>query len=137
MKIFFLYYYEWFSNNFFKKFISAFVFLTKLKKPFSKWLTGHHVAPLVTLLFLLSPCYLQDTMPSQWSSNDVLPRVLRIWVRFFILHSFLLVLRPLWDWQFSLNIIRASCWYFRNIYPIRLFVWIATIHNKKYRVTSI
>ena len=30
-----------------------------------------------SLCFLLSPCYLQDTMPSQGSSSD-LPRVLRI-----------------------------------------------------------
>ena len=50
-------------------------------------------------VFLLSPCYLQDTMPCQWSSSD-LPWVLRIWERifysqaFFALHSFPLVLRP-------------------------------------------
>ena len=33
------------------------------------WLTGHHATPLVTC-FLLSPCYLQDAMPCQWSSSD-------------------------------------------------------------------
>ena len=53
-------------------------------------------------VFLLSPCYLQDTMPCQWSSSDVLPQVLRIWESvfysqaFFTLHSFLLVSRPSW-----------------------------------------
>ena len=70
-----------------------------------------------------------------------IPRVLQIWESvfysqgFFPLHSFLLVLRPPWGRQFSLNISRASCWYFRNIVLARLFIWITTIHNKKIRVT--
>ena len=89
-------------------------------------------------VFLLSPFYLHDTMPCQWSTSD-LPRVLRIWESvfysqaFFTLHHFLLVLRPLWGRQFNLNISGASFWYFRNIAPARLFVWITTIHNKIYR----
>ena len=46
----------------------------------------------------------------------LLPRVLWIWENgfysqaFFTLHSFLLVLRPPWGSQFSLNVSRASCW---------------------------
>ena len=50
------------------------------------------------LCFLVSPSYLQDTVPCQWSCSD-LPQVLQIWERvfysqvFFNLHSFLLVLR--------------------------------------------
>ena len=38
--------------------------------------------PLVT--FLVSPCYLQDAMPCQWSSSD-LSRVLRICIFYLIL----------------------------------------------------
>ena len=37
-----------------------------------------------SLRFLVSPCYLQDAMPWQWSSSD-LPRVLRIWESVFYL----------------------------------------------------
>ena len=54
-----------------------------------------------SLCFLLSPCYLQDAMPCEWSSSD-LPRVLRIWESifysqvFFTLQSFLLALRLPW-----------------------------------------
>ena len=71
-----------------------------------------------SLCFLVSPCYLQDAMPCQWSSSD-LPRVLRIWESvfysqaFFTLHSFLLVLR-----------------FLRNIAPARLFAWFTAIHKK-------
>ena len=67
------------------------------------------------LCFLLSPCYLQDTMQCQWSSSD-LPRVLRIWESvfysraFFTLHSFLLVSRHPWGRQFNLKVSRPSCW---------------------------
>ena len=116
---FFLYNYEKFSNKFLKKFVSAFVFLTKLKKTAfgeTPWLTGHHAAPLVIFAFLLSPCYLQDTMPCQWSSSEFLPRVLWIWENvfysqtFFTLHSFLLVFRLPWERQFNLNISRVSWW---------------------------
>ena len=55
-----------------------------------------------SLCFLLSPCYLQDVMPCQWSSSD-LPQVLQLWDRvfysqaFFTLHSSLLVLRLPWE----------------------------------------
>ena len=85
-----------------------------------------------SLCFLLSPCYLQDTMPSQGSSSD-LPRVLRIWESifysqaFFTLHSFLLVSRPPWGRQFNLKVSKASC-----MAPARLFVGIKTIHKKGY-----
>ena len=57
---------------------------------------------LWSLCFLLSPCYLQDAMPCQWSFSD-LPPVLQIWdsvfnsQAFFTLHSFLLVLRLPWE----------------------------------------
>ena len=72
-----------------------------------------------SLCFLLSPCYLQDTMPSQGSSSD-LPRVLRIWESifysqaFFTLHSFLLVSRPPWGRQFNLKVSRVSCWFSKH-----------------------
>ena len=121
----------------------CFIFLFKFKKLLSEKLRDlRDTIPRPWLLcFLLSPCYLQDTMPCQWSSSDFLPRVLRIWEgvfyfqAFFTLHSFLLVLRPPWGRQFSLNNSRASCWYFRNIVLARLFIWITTIHNKKIQVT--
>ena len=93
----------------------------------------------LTYLLTYLPCYLQDTMPCQRSSSNFLPRLLRIWESvfysqaFFTLHSFVLVLKRTWDRQFNLNISRASCWYFRNIAPVRLFVWITTIHDKIYR----
>ena len=51
----FLYNYEKFSNNFFKKLISAFAFLTKLKKLLSEKLRD-----------------LRDAMSCQWSSSDFL-----------------------------------------------------------------
>ena len=88
-------------------------------------------------VFLLSPCYVEDTMPHQWSFSD-LPWVLRIWESvfyspaFFTLHSLLLASRPSWGRQFNLNISRVSCWYLRNIAPAWLFVWITTIHKKVY-----
>ena len=75
------------------------------RTPCHAW--GHFV-------FLLSPCYLQDTMPCQWSSSD-LPWVLQIWESifysqaFFTLHYFLLVSRPPWDQQFNLKVSRVSC----------------------------
>ena len=53
------------------------------KTPFGEtsWLTGCHAMPCHwSFLFLLSPCYLQNAIPCQWSSRD-LPRVLRIWER--------------------------------------------------------
>ena len=56
---------------------------------------------------------------------------------FFTLHPFPLVSRSPWARQLNLNIRRASCWYFRNIAPARLFVWITTIHNKNILVISI
>ena len=68
-----------------------------------------------SLCFLVSPCYLQDAMPCQWSSSD-LPRVLRIWESvfysqaFFTLHFFLLVLRLRWGQQFNLKVSRVLCW---------------------------
>ena len=68
-----------------------------------------------SLCFLVSPCYLQDAMPCQWSSSD-LPRVLRIWESVFYcqafstLHSFLLVLRLPWGQQFNLKVSRILCW---------------------------
>ena len=133
---FFLYNYEKFSNNFFKKFISTFVSLTKFKNSFRRNSVTYGT-PCDTIGHL-SPCYLQDTMPSQWSSSDILPRVLRIGES--VLYSqafFLLVLRPTWDRQFNLNISRTSCWYFQNIASARLFVWIILIHKKIYRLTSI
>ena len=86
------------------------------------------------LCFLLSPCYLQDTMQCQWSSSD-LPRVLRIWESvfysqvFFIQHSFLLVSRPPWGWQFNLKVSRVLC-NRRKIAPVQLFAWITTIHKR-------
>ena len=86
------------------------------KGPFGEtpWLTERHDTPLVTLSFL-SPCYLQGTMPCQWSPSD-LPRVVRIWEgvfysqALFTLHSFLLVSRSPRGRQFNLNVSRASCW---------------------------
>ena len=68
-----------------------------------------------SLCFLLSPFYLQDTMPCQWSSSH-LPQVLRIWdsvfylQAFLTLHSFLLIWRPPWDRQFNLKVSRVLCW---------------------------
>ena len=109
---FFLYNYEKFSK-FLKKFVSAFVFLTKLKKLLLEKLRDlRDTMPRHWLLFvfLLSQCYLQDTMPCQWSSSEFLLRVLWIWENvfysqtFFTLHSFLLVFRLPWDRQFNLNI---------------------------------
>ena len=93
--------------------------------------------------FLLSLCYLKDTIPSQWSSSDFLLWALRIWESFFYsqafftLPSFLLVLRSPWGRQFNLNISRASCWYFRNIAPVRLFAWITTSHIRNMLVSYI
>ena len=116
---FFLYNYEKFSNKFLKKFVSAFVFLTKLKKLLLEKLRDlRDTMPRHWLLFafLLSPCYLQDTMPCQWSSSEFLPRVLWIWENvfysqtFFTLQSFLLVFRLPWERQFNLNISRVSWW---------------------------
>ena len=94
-----------------------------------------------SLFFLLSPCYLQDSMSCKWLSSD-LPRVLRIWESifysrvFFTLHSFLLVSRPPWGWQFSLKVSRvhADLW---NIAPAQLFVFIITIHKKDYSSRSV
>ena len=78
---------------------------------------------------------LRDTMPRLWSlvfyyhhvtyrtlchasgHLVILPRVLRISESafysqaFFTLHSFLLVSRPPWGWQFNLKVSRASCWF--------------------------
>ena len=123
----------------------CFIYLFKFKKLLSEKL--HDLRDIMprhwSLCFLLSPCYLQDTMPCQWSFSDFLPRVLRIRESvfysqaFFTLHSFLLVLRSSWGRQFNLNVSSGSCWYFWNIAQARLFVWITTIHNKVYRVTSI
>ena len=109
---FFLYNYEKFSK-FLKKFVSAFVFLTKLKKLLLEKLRDLRDTMLrhwLLFVFLLSQCYLQDTMPCQWSSSEFLLRVLWIWENvfysqtFFTLHSFLLVFRLLWDRQFNPNI---------------------------------
>ena len=78
------------------------------------WLTGRHVTPLVTLFFV-SPCYLHDAMPCQWSSSDLL-WVLQIWESFFYpqafftLHSFLLVQSFPGSRQFNLKGSRAPCW---------------------------
>ena len=75
-----------------------------IKTPFQRnsvLLTGHHAAPVLTLYFK-HQCYLQDTMPCQWSSGD-LPRVLRISESvfysqaFFILHTFRHFSRLPWD----------------------------------------
>ena len=72
-----------------------------------------------SLCFLVSPCYLQDAILSQWSSSDLL-RVLRIWERvfysqaFYTLYPFLLVLRLPWDGQFNFKVSRASCWPFQH-----------------------
>ena len=107
------------------------------------WLTGHHGMPEVSLfIFLLSPCYLQDMMPCHWSSSDFyrecygFERALLLSGAFY-LTPFLLVSRPSWDRQFNLNISRDSCWYFRNIGPARLFVWITTIQERVYSATFI
>ena len=127
---------------FFLKIISDFVFLTKFNffrrnsvmygTPcrtighfvffiITMLLTGHHAMPLVIQSFFTA------------SATDL--RECFLLSGIFYLHSFLLVLRPPWGRQFSLNISRASCGYFRNIDPSRLFVSITTIHNKNIRVT--
>ena len=74
-----------------------------------------------SLCFLLSPCYLQDAMPGEWSPSDLL-QVLQIWESvfysqaFFALHSFLLLSRPPWGRQFTLKVSRASCWSAKHSY---------------------
>ena len=84
-----------------------------------------------SICFLVSPCYLQDVMPCQWSFSH-LPRVLRNWesvfypLAFFTFHSFLLVSRlPLRAGSLTSKIagLKANL---RNIAPARLFVWITT-----------
>ena len=124
--------------------ITYLVDLSKSKKLLSEKLRDlRDTMPRHWSLFWLSQCYLQGTMPCQWSSSDFLSWVLRIWESlfysqaFFALHSFLLVSRPPWGRKFNLNISRASRWYFRNIAPAQLFVWITTIHNKNRLVISI
>ena len=86
MKTFFLYNYEKFSNNFFKKPTSAFVFLAKFKKLRQNLKNfrrnsvtyGTPCRAIGHFVFLLSLCYLQNTMPGQWSSSDFLLLVLKI-----------------------------------------------------------
>ena len=86
-----------------------------------------------SLCFLVSPCYLQDTMPCQWSSSN-LPRVLWIWESIFYLqafftsHSFLLVSR--FPWEPAVQPQR------QQDFPARLFVWITTIHKRSTLVAS-
>ena len=50
----------------------CFIYLFKFKKLLSEKL--HDLRDIMprhwSLCFLLSPCYLQDTMPCQWSSSD-------------------------------------------------------------------
>ena len=125
--------------------INYFADVSKLKNSFwrNSMTYGTPCQAIGHFVFLLSPCYLQDTMPCQWTSSDFLLWVLRIWESdfntqaFFTLHSFLLVSRPPWGRQFNLNISSVSCWYFQNIAPAQLFVWIKTIHNKNMLVRSI
>ena len=91
--------------------------------------------------FLLSQCYLQDSMPCQWSSSD-LPRALRIWdsvfhsLAFFTLHSFLKVLRfP--GAGISTLMLAGLHADLQNIVPAQLVVWIIAIHKSFIRVGSI
>ena len=85
-----------------------------------------------SLCFLLSPCYLQDTMPCQWSSSD-LPQVLRILKQRLLLSDlFYLTLLPAGfkaQPQFNLKVSRTSHWSSKHS-PARLFVWITTIHKR-------
>ena len=127
-----------FSNDFFKKLYNShvyllllfiFLILIKYKKLLLEKLQDlqNTMSCQRSLCFLLWPCYLQGTKPCRWSSSDFLP-----WA-----HSFLLFSRPPWGRQFKLNISGASCWYFRNIARVPLFVWMTTIHNKNMLVISI
>ena len=67
-----------------------------------------------SLCFLVSPCYLQDIMPCQWSSSGRdcygFERAFFYFSGAFSLHSFLLVLRLPWSRKFNLKVSRASCW---------------------------
>ena len=84
--------------------------------------------------FLLSPCYLQDAMPCQWSSSD-LTQVLRIWEHFLLSGVFYLTLLPA-SFKASLGGgsstsrlagLPADLW---NIAPAWLFVWITTTYKR-------
>ena len=82
----------------------------------------------------MSLCYLQGTMPCQWSSSG-LPGVLRIWKSILTLRRFL-PCTPSSGFTASLGagsstkklaLLHADL---RNISPARLFVWITTIHKR-------
>ena len=105
------------------------------------WLMGHHAMPEVILFFIIA-MLLTGHHAMQWSSSG-LPWVLRICENvfysqaFFTLHSFLLVSRPPCGRQFNLKVSRVLSWYFQNIAPAWLFVWITTIHKEVYCGRSI
>ena len=82
-----------------KNFLAIFADFEQSNTPFGETLWLRDAMPCHwSLCFLVSPCYLQDPMPYQWSSGD-LSWVLQIWESvfysqaFFTLHTFLLVLR--------------------------------------------
>ena len=84
----------------------------------------------------MSLCYLQDTMPCQWSSSG-LPGVLRIWKSILTLRRFL-PCTPSSGFTASLGagsstkklaVLHADLRK-RRIWSARLFVWITTIHKR-------
>ena len=106
------------------------------------WLTGHHATPEATLFFYYhhvtyrTPCHASGHLVI-YRECYRFQRAFFTLRRFFTLHSFLLISRHPWGLQFNLKVIRVSCWYFRNIAPAQLFVWITTIYKKVYSGSSI
>ena len=78
-------------------------------------------------VFLLSPCYLQDTMPCQWSSSDFTLRATDLRERFLLSGIFYLTLLPA-GFKASLGAGSSTSKLaglhadLRNIVPAQLFV---------------
>ena len=99
-----------------KKLSSYFVDLEQSKTPFGEipWFLGCHATPMITFFFV-SPCYLQNALPCQWSSSD-LPKCYGFERAFFTRRYFL----PYTSYccfqgfpgsrQLNLKASRASCW---------------------------
>ena len=82
------------------------------------------------LCFLVTPCYLQDAVPCQWSPSNLL-WVLRIWEsvscsQAFFLPGFKASLGASTSTS-KLVVLHADL---QNIAPVQLFVWIITINKK-------
>ena len=88
-----------------------------------------------SLCFLVSPCYLQNAMPCQWSSSD-LPRMLQIWESVFYSQTFFYLTLLSAEFKDSLAAAGSALKLaglhadLRSITPARLFVWITTIHKR-------